>query len=192
VLESLDHTTLRAFYGYDYPGKLSALMVALTVVGGGWSLLGLVPFVLAKRTRRMGAAFLATVFASDVVGFLIKLVVRRTRPYLTLGLRPLWGRPTDFSFPSGHATGSFAAAAFIATLLTLRYPRRPAAIVITSLVVLSAFAVSASRVYLGVHYPSDVLAGAALGAVVGGIGALTYERRWGDGLRHTSSDASRM
>ncbi len=91
-----------------------------------------------------------------VVNFGIKLVFRRKRPVLD-GLPPLGGAPSSLSFPSAHATASFTAA----TLATRISPD------LAPLVFGLATLMALSRPYLGMHYPSDVLAGAALGAAFG-------------------------
>lgn len=85
----------------------------------------------------------------------LKLVVRRRRPRVR-GLPPLVPTPTELSFPSAHATTGFAAARAFAPLVA------PSALYAL------ACGLAVSRVYLGVHYPSDVLAGAALGVLIGG------------------------
>jgi membrane-associated phospholipid phosphatase len=92
-----------------------------------------------------------------VLNSVVKLVVRRRRPELP-GLPPLIDTPTRLSFPSAHATTSFAA---VRAFSALGVPAAP----------LGAFAVglALSRLYLGVHYPSDVAAGAALGTALGGL-----------------------
>ena len=89
------------------------------------------------------------------VNYGVKLLVRRPRPVLE-GLPPLGGAPSSLSFPSAHATSSFA----VATAMT-RVDE------LAALAFLLAFALSLGRPYLGMHYPSDVLAGAALGVVLG-------------------------
>lgn len=85
----------------------------------------------------------------------IKLAVRRPRPVLE-GLPPLGGAPSSLSFPSAHATSSFA----VATAMVRVDPAMAAAFLV-------AIALSLGRPYLGMHYPSDVLAGAVIGVVLG-------------------------
>ena len=86
---------------------------------------------------------------------MIKLAVRRPRPVLE-GLPPLGGAPSSLSFPSAHATSSFA----VATAMTRVEP-------IAALAFILAAALALGRPYLGMHYPSDVLAGALLGVALG-------------------------
>ncbi len=89
------------------------------------------------------------------LNFAVKLIVRRPRPVLE-GLPPLGGAPSSLSFPSAHATSSFACA----TAMTRIAPEA------AFLFVLAA-AIATCRPYLGMHYPSDVLAGAILGTAIG-------------------------
>jgi membrane-associated phospholipid phosphatase len=92
------------------------------------------------------------------LNFAVKLAARRQRPRLR-GLPPLAGAPSSLSFPSAHATSSVAAAtAFGRVEPRTRLPGYAL-----------AAAICATRPYLGLHYPSDVLAGAALGLLVGGL-----------------------
>jgi len=89
------------------------------------------------------------------LNYAVKLVVRRPRPVLE-GLPPLGGAPSSLSFPSAHATSSFA----VATAMTRVEP-------VAALAFLLATALALGRPYLGMHYPSDVLAGALLGVALG-------------------------
>jgi decaprenylphosphoryl-5-phosphoribose phosphatase len=113
----------------------------------------------SERRRWRGAT--ATVAASYVLNTAIKFAVRRPRPQLA-DLPPLAATPTQLSFPSAHATTSFAAARLYSRAGA---PAPP--------LYLLAFGLAASCLYLGLHYPSDVLAGALLGS---GIGALAARR----------------
>ena len=86
----------------------------------------------------------------------IKWAIGRRRPAVE-GLPQLMRTPTGLSFPSSHATSSFAAGRAYGRLM----PRGP--------LLAAATAMALTRVYLGVHYPSDVAAGAALGTLLGGM-----------------------
>lgn len=87
------------------------------------------------------------------LNYLVKVLVRRRRPELP-GLAPLTPTVSSLSFPSAHATTSFAAA------------RAYAGLAPSSALYGAAIAFALSRPYLGVHYPSDVLAGAILGSAI--------------------------
>ena len=89
------------------------------------------------------------------LNYVVKLLVRRPRPVLE-GLPPLGGAPSSLSFPSAHATSSFACA----TAMTRIAPE-------AAILFLLAAAIAACRPYLGMHYPSDVLAGGLLGTGLG-------------------------
>lgn len=98
----------------------------------------------------------AVVAGAYLVNQAIKLAVRRPRPMLP-DLPPLVATPTQLSFPSAHATSSLAAARAYGGLA-------PAPALYAA-----AISMALSRVWLGVHYPSDVLAGGALGVALGGL-----------------------
>lgn len=142
---------------------LDVVMVAVSAfgnVGAGWVVLGIV-LIGFKRYRRTG---IAVVVAVVVAGILSKLIigelVMRPRPCDVNPEVPLLiPRPFGTSFPSGHASAAFAAAA---VLIAFRMPKA-----LTIPVCVIAVLVAISRLYLYVHYPTDVLAGALLGALVG-------------------------
>jgi undecaprenyl-diphosphatase len=115
--------------------------------------------VLCAVYRRWGVLLLTLVAVAlaDWTSMAIRALVDRPRPPLRYPepktLVPL---PHDGSFPSGHAATSFAAA----TMLSFAFPKLAPALLIL------ASAVAFSRVYVGVHYPLDVIGGAALGVLV--------------------------
>lgn len=121
---------------------------------GLWLVGGAAGAALDRRRAARWRRATATVAAAYLANQAVKLVVRRPRPRLR-DLPQLVANPTQLSFPSAHAASSVAAARAYAGLIP-----RP-------LLWALASTLSLSRVYLGVHYPSDVAAGAALGALVG-------------------------
>jgi undecaprenyl-diphosphatase len=115
--------------------------------------------VLALWWRRPWLFFQVVIadFAAQVLALGIKDATGRARPSTVYAHpKPLVHAPHDASFPSGHAASSFACA----TILTFFVPRA------APLLFLLAAAIAWSRVYVGVHYPLDVLGGAVLGVLV--------------------------
>jgi len=126
--------------------------------GAVWVVLGVALALLDPERRE--SWLICAVLGPLAIGlnYGIKLLVKRPRPVLE-GLPPLGGAPSSLSFPSAHATSSFA----VATAMVRVDPAMSAAFVV-------AIALSLGRPYLGMHYPSDVAAGAALGTVIGSLG----------------------
>lgn len=127
--------------------------------GAGW-VAGAAWLAVRDGTRGRRAALAsvgAMLLAVGLVQGPIKGTLRRQRPFVHEVVRVVGRRPRDASFPSGHTAGSFAAAA----ALTRFYPHDG------PLLLGTAAAVGASRVYLGLHFPSDVLVGAGMGAALG-------------------------
>ena len=140
---------------------LDKIMIFITSLGdkGMIWILATVLLKKKKKTRKAGMVSAVALLGSLLFNnMLIKNIVQRPRPYVTLeDLRIIIPRPSEYSFPSGHSSSSFAAAVSFYRLLPkkLGIP----AIVLAGLI---AF----SRLYVGVHYPTDVLAGALMGIVL--------------------------
>lgn len=116
--------------------------------------------IIIPKTRRTGIV-VAVALILDVIlcNALLKPLIARTRPYdVNLAVRLLISRPTDFSFPSGHSAASFASAS--AMLFARSKGLGRCALVLAAVI---AF----SRLYLYVHYPTDVLGGILLGTLCG-------------------------
>lgn len=130
----------------------------ITFLGDGgwfWILLAVVLLIM-KKTRKAGAAAaIALVIGALITNVCLKNMVARVRPYDTYSaLIPIVTKPIDWSFPSGHTCASFASAFVYFRLLPKKYG-------IPALVL--ACMIAFSRLYLGVHYPTDVLAGFLIG-----------------------------
>ena len=143
-------------------GWLNPVFEAVTWAGTFGAIFLVIALLLSLRRGRHSLApfVLAAICAADGSAWLLKRLIGRVRPPLQLpGLHSLVPLPTSGSLPSGHAATAFAAATVLA--FALRRGRATAALFAL------AGAVAYSRLYVGVHFPLDALAGAALGVVVG-------------------------
>jgi decaprenylphosphoryl-5-phosphoribose phosphatase len=125
--------------------------------GAVWLALGAAGWALDPSQRARWARASGVVAGTFVLNTAVKLVVGRRRPELP-GLPALTSTPTQLSFPSAHASTSFAGAG---AYTRLGLPAPP-------LYALAAL-LAASRLYLGVHYPSDIIAGALLGTTTAAV-----------------------
>lgn len=122
----------------------------------GWFALGLIGAAVDRGRRKQWLAAATGVVAAHAASIAVKRVVRRPRPD-DPEVKVLVGTPSQLSFPSSHAASTTAAAVLYGGLTGTAVT---ASVVPPMLV---------SRMVLGVHYPTDVLAGSALGAAVGGL-----------------------
>lgn len=149
---------------------LDWLMPRITLLGDkGWLWIALALFFLLRRpTRRWGLAMLVGLLGSLLVGnVLIKHLVARDRPcWLNPEVQLLIAVPLDYSFPSGHTLASF-----ISATVLLRFHRGMGLAALAA-----AVCIALSRLYLYVHFPTDVLGGVLIGIAVG-IGAVVLCER---------------
>lgn len=162
-LDGVDAMVATVVHGWR--GGMDGLMLFFTQTGGGLGMMlvsvaTVLALVVARRWRAalfMGSAAVGTLLL--VTG--LKLLFHRARP---LDVTYLIETPSSFSFPSGHALGAMGVmASLVVVLHAIRAPKlvcQSAAL----LVPLYVFGVALSRVYFGVHYPSDVLGGALAAA----------------------------
>ncbi len=107
------------------------------------------------------------VFIADWIGLEIKNLVQRARPCDMESFRPIVGCRDSYSFPSNHVTNAFCVG-MIFFLFLKKYPlTMRLKYIISFYILLITFSISISRIYLAVHWPSDILGGAILGSVIG-------------------------
>ena len=137
---------------------LTPIMKVITHLGDKGILWIVVTLVLlyVRKTRKVGVRCLASMVIGLVItNLIIKNWVARVRPYEVIqGLECIIEKAHDWSFPSGHATNSLACAWVIFKRMDRKYGV-PALIM--------AILISLSRLYVGIHYPTDVLGGVAIG-----------------------------
>lgn len=139
------------------------IMVFISTIGNGglvWIVFCIILLIFPK-TRKAGAAVAISLLAEAVSCFVIKGFIARPRPFMIdMTMELLIPPPADFSFPSGHTGSSFAvAAALYGADRRLYLP----ALILAALI-------GFSRMYLFVHYPSDIVAGIILGMISGWAG----------------------
>ena len=147
----------------DFLTPIFKFITSLGDEGYVWIAIALI-LVLIKGYRKAGISVGVSLLGSLLFNnMLVKNLVRRVRPYRVLEtLTILIEEPGEYSFPSGHTSSSFAAGVVLYLLLPRKYGV-PAMIL--------AFLIGISRLYVGVHYPTDVLGGMVMGTMLA-IGAV--------------------
>ncbi len=141
---------------------LDKIMVAITSLGNAgilWIVMAAVLLII-PRTRKVGICMaIALVLDLFITNCLLKNLVARTRPYDVANFTDLIvKKPTDYSFPSGHTAASFAA-------VTALFMSRKKLLGTISCVI--AILIAFSRMYLYVHFPTDIIGGIVVGVIAG-------------------------
>ena len=153
--------TIRAWIHEHSSGALTALMRAVSLIGSP-GVLGPAAIVLFFLFRYLGwrleaRALLVVMLGALLLEEVLKLVFHRARPESFFGLPA----PSSYSYPSGHALFAVCFFGTLAWILAARRTRRMARVALWTGAVLIAGLIGYSRIYLGVHYPTDVIAGYA-------------------------------
>ncbi len=159
--DHVDRTVALAVHGFLDSGVLDRVMITISLLSSGTLLVGYVALVaiwlLRKGDRRTASILIANGLVVEILNVLLKRYFERPRPTLFAEI-PL---PESFSFPSGHAMSAMAVLGGLAAVLVMR--KRAYRTLIVAVTAVLVFVVGLSRVYLGVHWPFDVLAGFAAG-----------------------------
>lgn len=151
---------------------LNALLIPFTLSNNA----GIMCFVIIaiflyfKKLRKVGILMSISLILEFVLNnLIIKNWVARIRPYEAIeGLKLIVGKATDYSFPSGHTGSAFALAVVVLMVMKRKYG-------IIALIL--AFLMGLSRLYVGIHYPSDVLGGLVLGVITSVLSVKCFKKK---------------
>ncbi|NFP92715.1 phosphatase PAP2 family protein [Clostridium sporogenes] len=152
----------------DFLDKVMIFITSIGNLGLIWIAISLL-LLISKKYRKVGMLCIASLVLSSLIGeVVLKNLVQRGRPFTAIeGINLLIKSPKSFSFPSGHTASSFAVATVIGRKIkNFKLP-----------IYILAFSIAFSRLYLYVHYPSDVLVGALIGIISANIILYTYNKR---------------
>ena len=155
---------------YDW---LNPIVKGITYLGDAgifWIVLSLILLCIPKQRKLGLTCGLSLIFDLLSVNLFIKKAVARTRPYIAIDeLERIIEAQSDYSFPSGHTAASFA----VATVLLMRAPKK-----LSIPMFVMACLISLSRLYVGVHYPTDIIGGAIVGTLCGVLAVYVVDFIW--------------
>ncbi len=171
TIQNWDASVLRWMHLHVQTEALDQIMMYITYMGNMgiiWVVLAVALFLIAKKTYLALQVSISLGLSFLISNLLLKNVVHRLRPYDVLDwIELLIASLDDYSFPSGHTSAAFA----VATVLLLNRAR--GGYLFLGLAMLMGF----SRVYLLVHYPTDVIAGMIIGCLLGFITFEAWKKR---------------
>ncbi|WP_415522542.1 phosphatase PAP2 family protein [Clostridium sp.] len=170
LIQNLDNSILLYIENNMHGHIMDRTMVIITSLGN-WEIIWIIISILLminKKYRNIGFMTLGALLLSTMLGDgILKHIVQRARPSADIpAVNLLISKPLSYSFPSGHAASSFAAAGVLA-----KYFKNYTLEIFTL-----AFLIAFSRLYLYVHYPTDVLAGIILGLICSRIIIYMFNR----------------
>jgi len=168
-IKTLDLNTFDFVQKYISNSFLDSVLPIITNLGQGgaiWIVISLA-LIISRKYRKAGILTLAVLLINYLIGDVaLKNIIERERPFISIeGIKLIVKPPSSFSFPSGHTSSAFAAA----TILSLHIKKY------SFLFITLACIIGFSRIYLYVHYLSDVIAGMCLGIVVAMICNIIWE-----------------
>jgi undecaprenyl-diphosphatase len=156
---NLDHAIIHLVNNAWRNPLFDQVMPVITTFGD-WNVLIAIAiallFIRNRDVRTLGILLLGALWLADAVGPALKFMFARPRPFVIYPDIKALVHASGYSLPSGHAVNAFTAASLLCVFLKRHY-----------VLYFFAFLVAFSRVYLGVHFPSDVLAGALVGIAIG-------------------------
>lgn len=170
LIEKFDNTILLFIKNNMHFYVLDKLMIFFTILGNDgrlWIVIGLV-LLVTKKYRKQGLLLLLSIGIGAILGEgIIKHLVCRNRPFTHYpGIKLLISKPKGYSFPSGHTTAAFTSA-YVLSKSFRKY---------TAVFFSIAIAIAFSRLYLYVHYPTDVIGGIVLGIISAKIGIYVFNK----------------
>jgi len=170
MINTIDISILNYIASHLHTNLLDKIMPLITYLGDKgfiWILIAVI-LIISQKYRKVGFVLLGALLLSTMLGEgILKHIIRRLRPCATIpASKLLITKPLSFSFPSGHTTSSFAAASVLSKFI---HKYKFAFFILAS-------AIAFSRVYLYVHYPSDILGGIVLGLICAKITIFYYNK----------------